>query len=81
MIIIDDFTCYPEAIPLKTTSKVVYKKTQFSVDSEIPTSRKQTTVHPSTAIKHHHVTPLWAEAINEAKVEGKDWKKEFNKDP
>ena len=105
MIIIDDFTRYPEVIPLKTltATKVIHEmETIFSrfgnpnilkTDNGPPfNSHEIASYMKDNRIKHHRITPLWPEAkgelerfvrtikkaINAAKVEGKEWKKEIN---
>ena len=105
MITIDDFTRYPEVVPLKTltATKVIHEMdTIFSrfgnpnilkTDDGPPfNSHKFASYMKDNGIKHHRITPLWPEAngeverfvrtikkaINAAKVEGKDWKKEIN---
>ena len=78
IIIIDDFTRYPEVIPLKTLTamKVIQEMdTIFSrfgnpnilkIDNGPPfNSHEFTSYIKDNVIKHHHITPLWPEPNGE----------------
>ena len=78
MIIIDDFTRYPEVVPLKTliATKVIHEMdttfSRFGNTSIVKTdngppfnSHKFASYMKDNRIKHHRITPLWPEANGE----------------
>ena len=94
MIIIDDFTRYPEVIPLKTltATKVIHEMDTIlsrfgnpnilKTDNSPPFNRHEFASYmKDNRIKHCEVERFVRtvkKPINVAKVEGKDWKKEIN---